>query len=164
MVVIWRYSNCQTLSSEVTNEPEPRKDFVKRPTIDICPIIHDGAWPRGRFKGVRCQHILFSCFTCTPHGDPFWLLSPQIIALVGSALLCSTLSSHTKALAQINKQMTFACSRHDGAWPRGRFKGGRVSGEARRQSVGEDDAEDDEESRPGEEEERDDWDASAEQI
>ena len=92
MVVIWRYSNCQTLSSEVTNEPEPRKDFVKRPTIDICPIIHDGAWPRGRFKG------------------------------------------------------------------------GRVSGEARRQSVGEDDAEDDEESRPGEEEERDDWDASAEQI
>ena len=29
---------------------------------------------------IRCQHILVSCFTCTPHGDLVWLLSHQIIA------------------------------------------------------------------------------------
>ena len=32
----------------------------------------------------RWQHILVSCFTCTPHGDLVQLLHPPIIALVGS--------------------------------------------------------------------------------
>ena len=52
---------------------------------------------------IRCQHILVSCFTCTPHGDLVWLLSPPVIALVGSALWCSILSSHTKALAPVQQ-------------------------------------------------------------
>ena len=35
---------------------------------------------------IMCQHILVSHFTCTPHGDLVWLLSPPIIALVASSV------------------------------------------------------------------------------
>ena len=34
---------------------------------------------------IKCQHILVSRFTFTPHGDLVWLLLPSVIALVGSA-------------------------------------------------------------------------------
>ena len=34
---------------------------------------------------IRWQHILVSCFTCTTQGDLVQLLSPTIIAQVGSA-------------------------------------------------------------------------------
>ena len=30
-------------------------------------------------KEIRCQHILVSHFTCTPHGDLVWLLSPPFV-------------------------------------------------------------------------------------